>query len=307
VEPPAGWADLAGWIRDNHDSLEQRLRRHGGLLFRGFGIDSPPAFQAVASAICPALIADNGEHTRDRIREGIYTPVPYAAANQLLWHNENSFNASWPKYILFCAARPADRGGDATLADSREVYNRIDPRVREAFERHGVMYVRSYGTGLGLDWQEVFRTQDRSEVEARCRANGMSFRWKPDNTLQTSCVRPAVVRHPDTGEPCWFNQAQHWHTACLDEKTRESLFAMFRPEDLPRSCHYGDGSPIDPEVMKHILKVYETVQVIFPWRKGDVLWLDNILAAHGRTPYVGQRTLLVAMGQPTSYEDVCVK
>jgi len=36
--------------------------------------------------------------------------------------------------------------------------------------------------------------------------------------------------------------------------------------------------------------------VAFPWETHDVLLLDNMLVCHGRKPYKGERTILVAMG-----------
>ncbi|MNJ78479.1 Taurine catabolism dioxygenase TauD, TfdA family [compost metagenome] len=35
----------------------------------------------------------------------------------------------------------------------------------------------------------------------------------------------------------------------------------------------------------------------FDWRKGDVILLDNMLAAHARDPFEGPRKIVVAMGE----------
>ena len=45
--------------------------------------------------------------------------------------------------------------------------------IREAFESKKIMYVRNFGDGLGLTWQSVFQTSDRSEVEAYCAGRGI--------------------------------------------------------------------------------------------------------------------------------------
>jgi len=36
---------------------------------------------------------------------------------------------------------------------------------------------------------------------------------------------------------------------------------------------------------------------MFPSQRGDLLMLDNMLVAHGRTPYEGPRQILVGMAQ----------
>ena len=131
----------------------------------------------------------------------------------------------------------------------------------------------------------------------------MEFQWRGDR-LRTSCVRPAVVRHPVSGEKVWFTQAQHWHISCLDAEARQVLASSFPEEDLPRNCYYGDGSPIDESVMSEILDVYRSLEASFPWEAGDIVMLDNLLAAHGRTPFTGERRMLVAMGAMMSYADV---
>ena len=107
-----------------------------------------------------------------------------------------------------------------------------------------------------------------------------------------------------TGEYSWINQAQHWHLACLDPATQDSLRAVFAEEDLPRTCYYGDGSAIPDSDMQAVCQVYRDAEISFPWQAGDILMVDNILTAHGRNPFSGQRKLLVAMGELRSYADV---
>lgn len=296
--------DLAEWTASNLASIERELLRYGAILFRGFNVNSPARFERFATTLCPELFNENGEHPRRTVSGQVYTPVFYPPDKQLLWHNENSFNLRWPTRIFFCCLTPALTGGETPLVDSRKVYQLMDPVISRKFAEKQVMYVRNYGNRMGLDWQTVFQTSDKSEVERRCAENKMSFHWYDEDRLRTSCVRPAIARHPVNGETVWFTQAQHWHVSCLDAESRQVLTSSFREEELPRHCYYGDGSPIEDAVMKEILDVYASQEVSFPWQAGDVVMLDNLLTAHGRNPFSGERKMLVAMGAMMSYADV---
>ena len=85
---------------------------------------------------------------------------------------------------------------------------------------------------------------------------------------------------------------------------RDSLLALFAEEDLPRNCFYGDGSPIEDAVMDAICEAYQEAEVSFPWRQGDILVLDNMLTAHARNPYEGQRKIYVSMGDMVTLNDL---
>jgi alpha-ketoglutarate-dependent taurine dioxygenase len=164
------------------------------------------------------------------------------------------------------------------------------------------MYVRNFGDGFGLPWQTVFQTTDKSVVEAHCRKAGIVAEWKDGERLRTRAVRPAVARHPRTGEMVWFNHGTFFHASTLAPAIRISLEAEFKEEaDFPTNSFYGDGSTIESATLDILRDAYRQETVSFPWQQGDVLMLDNMMVAHGRASYSGRREILVGMAEPWSW------
>src|SRR6185295_14100684 len=97
------------------------------------------------------------------------------------------------------------------------------------------------------------------------------------------------VNHPNTGEEVWFNHAAFFHVSTLDPIVRDVLLETIGEENLPNNTYYGDGSPIESSVLEEIRAAYAQEIVAFPWQEGDILMLDNMLVAHGRSPYSGPR------------------
>jgi alpha-ketoglutarate-dependent taurine dioxygenase len=160
------------------------------------------------------------------------------------------------------------------------------------------MYMRNYGDGLGLPWAQVFQTTDRAAVEDYCRRAAIEFEWKDHGRLRTRQIRPAVRTHPDTGESIWFNHLLFFHITSLSPSVRDAITSGVAEDDLPFNTFYGDGTPIEPEVLTEIRDAYDAETVTFPWQFGDVLMLDNMLVAHGREPFSGPRKVVVAMTDP---------
>lgn len=295
---------LSEWIGENLTAVERALHKYGAVLFRGYAPQDPVSFSDFAEKVCTEVMLDNGEHTRSNVSQKVYTPVAYPNEKKILWHNENSYNLQWPQRILFCCLQPADTGGNTPIADSRQVLKQLDKAIVDEFSSKNVMYIRTYDGRMGNSWQQVFQTDNKDLVERRCIEQQMEFCWLDDVRLQTRAVRPAVIRHPKTGELSWFNQAQHWHIRCLDQDVRAALLQIYKKNELPRECFYGDGSIIEDATIDEICRVYHELEISFPWQKNDVLLVDNIAMAHARNPYSGVRKLMVAMGDMLSYEDV---
>jgi alpha-ketoglutarate-dependent taurine dioxygenase len=195
----------------------------------------------------------------------------------------------------------AEEGGETPICDARKVYELISPATRQRFlDKNGVMYVRNFHKGIDLPWQDVYGVATEAELDAYCREHGIAFEWCEGGVLRTRAVAQAVARHPETGEMAWFNQAHLFHVSSLEPKVAKLLLAKFKENNLPRNAYYGDGSPIEDVVLEEIRRAYGNAEVVFPWQRGDVMMIDNMLVSHGRRPFKGSRKTLVAMAEAYS-------
>ena len=298
LQPGVAGVNLVDWTRTNAQMVEALLAEHGALLFRGFYFSGIAQFEECARALVPDLL-EYGERSspRTRLGAGVYSSTDHPPDQPIVLHNEQSYTLNWPMKLWFFCAQPAEAGGCTPIADSRKIYQRLDGDIVERFSRKQVLYVRNYGAGLGLPWQEVFQTDDQLEVARQCRRACIELEWKSGGRLQTRQVRPAVRKHPRTGEMVWFNHAYFFHPSSLQQSARETMLAVVDEDEIPFNTSYGDGSPIEPDVLDEIRRAYEEETVTFPWQQHDLLLIDNMLVSHGRQQFSGRRKIVVAMGQ----------
>lgn len=293
--------DLIAWAREKHDFIEATISKYGGILFRNFPVSDIVYFHQLVSTVSDSLLEYRERSSpRSKVSEGIYTSTDHPSSQRIFLHNENSYQQIWPLKIFFYCVTPAQTGGETSIADTRRIYARIHPDIRERFAHKQVMYVRNFGDGFGLSWQEVFQTTSKEEVETYCQRFAIQVEWKSNNRLRTRQIRPAVATHPRTGEILWFNHATFFHVSTLEPNLQAIFLAEFKEEELPNNTYYGDGSTIEAEVAEHLREAYLQETVKFPWQTRDILILDNMLIAHGREPFSGARKVLVAMSEPVS-------
>ncbi len=329
IEPSAGAGarDLEAWLTEHRAFVEEKLVAHGALLARGFAVGDAAAFERVARAVSPDLKNDYlGTSPRDGLTQYVFSASELPPYYPIPEHCEMSFIRRPPRRLFFCCLLPPEGpGGETPLVDFRAVYRDLDPEVRARFAEKGVMNIRNYdgpqgGSAFDLwklkRWDEVFSTTDRAAVEARCRDNGFDFAWGPRGRLRLTNVQPAQRPHPVTGEPTWFNHAQVFHLSAVPDEYRRIAErqrplphaalaavagaavrlrgALQGPMDQAMHCTFGDGTPIPDGDMDKVRDAIWKNMVFFPWRKGDVLVVDNDAVAHGRMPYRGPRTVAVA-------------
>lgn len=290
---------FVAWVEENREQILSELRRHGALLFRGFGFAEVGAFERFSRALSPVLQSYTGGNSpRHRVAGAVYTSTEYPKNARISMHNEASYLKQMPRVIMFFCERPASAGGQTPVADCRRILAGLRDDVRRRFAEKKVRYVNNLhgGDGIGRSWQEAFESEDRDHVEERLREGGYEFEWLPDEVLRTSIVCAAVTRHPETGEESWINQAEQWHPSSLEPKTRRSLQMLMEEEEFPHYVTFGDGSPMAETDLEHIREVMGAEERVFEWQAGDVLVCDNLLVAHGRQPYEGERRVLVSLG-----------
>lgn len=306
-EPAAEGVSLQAWADRNRALVDSKLHEHGAILFRNFPVASAAGFDQCISAMSGGALEYRFRASpRTQVDPGfhIYTSTDYPQDQKIFPHNEHSYSPVFPlRLFLWCDIAPGDRG-ETPIGDTRHIFRAIDPAVKETFARKKIMYVRNYGDGFGLPWQTVFQTEDRAQVEAYCSSVGISVEWKADGRLRTRQVGPAIVKHPRTGEALWFNHATFFHVSTLPEQVRDALLADFEPDDLPQNTCYGDGSQIEPDVLEHLRAAYRNAMIEFPWQRGDVLMLDNMLAVHARNEFSGPRRILVSMAEAFHSKDL---
>ena len=298
VEAPSD-IPLARHVAEHRAELESALLRHGAVLLRGFAeADSDHLSEVVRAFSGEPLAYGERSSPRSEVSTGVYTSTDYPAQHAIQMHNESSYTNTWPLHLYFLCQQPPAEGGETPIADSRALLATLSDRTRELFRERGWMYVRNIGGGLGLSVRDVFQTEDTTEIEAYCRRNGIQVTRVDDDRLRLSARRDAIRTHPRSGAEVWFNHISFFNVFSMDEEIRTGLLELYGENFLPTHTYFGDGSPIPADVIAEILDAYRRNSIVFPWQRGDLLIVDNMLMSHGRRPYRGARQIRVSMAQP---------
>jgi hypothetical protein len=267
------------------------------VLFRRTAVDTPEKLQDIVSRTAGELSEFTEESSpRRHVAGQVFTSTDYPKEYPIQFHSEYSYAARWPMKLYFCCFRPSVVGGETPFSDTRQVLAKMRKETREAFEKKGVMYIRNYRPHIGVSWQTAFRTQEREVVEKMCADARITCEWKEGGVLRTRARTEAIVSHPQSGEPVWFNHAFFFNVRAIEPvSVRRELLSYPELDPLSMNTTFGDGSTIEAEIIEEIRQLYDGASTRFVWEPGDILLLDNMLCAHARAPYQGARNIVVVM------------
>ncbi|MFD7233341.1 TauD/TfdA family dioxygenase [Streptomyces sp. NPDC059881] len=302
TEPPA---DVARWAAEQREALRAVVAERGAVLVRGLNLSDADQVGGVFRRLAGGDLMSEREAfaARQSYPGGVYSSTTWPANQPMCMHHELSYTLEFPGLMMFaCLSAPTQQGATA-VADAPTVLQALPPELVKRFEQEGWLLTRSYNDEIGASFAEAFGTDDKAIIENYCRINAIDFAWQSDGTLHTRQRRSAIVRHPVTGERCWFNQIAFLNQWTLAEEVREYLVDVYGEDGLPFNTRYGDGDPIGEDVVQILNETYETHTAREPWQAGDLLLVDNIRTAHSREPYEGTREVLVGLAEPVRLTD----
>ncbi|MBA3815939.1 MAG: TauD/TfdA family dioxygenase [Parachlamydiaceae bacterium] len=298
-------------LSHHRENLKKNLLISGGLLFRNFPVSNEKDFSNFIKTLGLGNFIDYiGDSPRTKIAEGIYTSTETPSSVKIPLHNELSFIDLYPKHIYFYCHTVPQKGGETILADGRKILHALNDKIKFRFKDKGLKYTSRYHErNIFLKminklhpshrtWVDVFETKDKDEVEHKCRLSNFHFKWNKNNWIQISQQRPATIRHPQTNEEVWFNQAHlfDFNPKLMGLWRFVSSQLLYYPKHTKlHDVSFGDLTSIPREDLYQIMDTLDEHTIKFPWQKGDVLVLDNVLAMHGRATFSGKRRVMAAM------------
>lgn len=320
-------AELISWLGANKAKFNDDFFKHGAVLFRGFDLETPSDFENVALQVDQRLKNDYYGTSPRNIVKGttyVYTASELPGYYPIAQHCEMSYVPQPPISLFFYCHVEPEYGGETPFCDFRKVYAQMNPKVRDEFDRKQVITVRNY-SGLESSskfnlfelkkWNEIFNTTDKNEVERQCKEQHIEFEWLEGGNLRLLHRTAASILHPVTHDKVWFNHLQVFHPAAAafeyshihgHQKRAKTLFwKLFlstmvkfktlttKPIDQSMNVLFGDGTEVPVSYVEHVEELIWKNLVIIPWRKNDVVAIDNFSTSHGRLPYEGKREILV--------------
>jgi alpha-ketoglutarate-dependent taurine dioxygenase len=290
--------DFAKWYNDNRSAINADILQNGAVLFRGVKMEDPSDFdQAVRNVEEEFTDYIDVSYQRRKLTSKVYISTEYDRSLPIKLHNELSYASRWPSRLFFGCLVNAPVGGETSIADSAEIVTRMDPSLLSELKTRKIRYVRNLhgGVGLGPSWQETFKTEKPSDVEAFCKEEMMKFQWGDDGSLKLEAIRPPVRTHPITNREVWFSVAELYHPYHFDKEYYESLLDLVDGdvEKLPLYSSYGDGTAIPNNVIQEIINTVEAEMKLVRWNCNELLLVDNMRCSHGRMPYSGDRKIVV--------------
>ncbi|MDJ0979216.1 MAG: TauD/TfdA family dioxygenase [Erythrobacter sp.] len=291
-----GGGDLAAFLKTNKGAVDAALEDAGALLFRGFDVPDPIAFDAAVEGYGEAgfTYEDSlSNAVRTNVTPRVFTANEAPPSTEIFLHHEMAQTPLYPSKLFFYCEVAEMTGGATPLCRSDRVAERlaeVAPDFLARLEAEGVRYTNvmpgddDAGSGQGRSWRSTLSVATSEEAETRLMELGYSWAWLEDGSLRVTTAALPAVRALRDGRRSFFNQ----------------LIAAFRGwsdsrNDPNKAITFGEGEPITAEDMAPAIALADELTVDCEWQAGDVALVDNFTVMHGRRPFQGKRRVLASL------------
>lgn len=250
-------------------------KKHGALLFRGFGVDVP-AFRAFARTFCRTSVV-NESPGRDPIDlEGNIHTVD-GGTRAFALHPELSREPWKPDVAFFACFSAPSVGGQTTICDGVALVREMPEEVRRGLQDRRLLYIKPTWPTLLEYWLGTAEPTD-AQLAAPPPGCPYAFRRFDDGFIVRYFSRPALHRPMFIDAPAFGNFL---------------LFARFNHE-RPDHPVLDDGHPVPEAWLQAIKAAGDRLAVPIGWQPGDLVMLDNTRFMHGRTAITDAGERLIA-------------
>jgi hypothetical protein len=259
--------------------IAELYRKHGAILFRGFGVDVAYFGQFVRQFCTTSVMNESpGRQTIDA-DANIHTVDAGVGAFSL--HPELSREPWKPDVAFFGCLSAPSRGGQTTICDGVALARELPNPVREGLAHRRLLYIKPTWPSLLEYWLGTATPTDR-QLASPPPGCPYEFRRYPESGVVRFFSRPALHRPMFIDAPAFGNFL---------------LFARFN-HGRPDHPVLDDGSIVSEAWLQAIKATGDRLSVAIDWQPGDVLMLDNTRFMHGRTAIIdpGERVIQTYFG-----------
>lgn len=234
----------------------------------------------------------------------IFTANESPAEQPIPFHHELAQCPNPPEYVFFYCDIPPESGGQTPIIDSTKVYRFAHdnyPYFIDTLKKHGARYIRTLpaeddpSSPIGRSYKNTWNVSSEAELEAKLRKiDGCEWEFLPDGSVRvTTEPVPAIRLVTDHAQ----NEIFQWTFA-------NSIVAAFlgwqdTRNDRHEALLFGNNERMPEHVLQSIADFMHENRVLYTWKKGDVMALNNRLVMHSRNPFEGKRRVLASIwGSP---------
>jgi alpha-ketoglutarate-dependent taurine dioxygenase len=238
-----------------------------------------------------------GGVSRNTIQGSAWMDTSAGAPSQIpvQFHNEMAYSKQFPKHVAFAMVMQASEDGTTLLADNLHLTELLSSSLKQKLQTLGVQYIRNLNDKSQRDspefftsWQDAFLTEDETTALRKGNTEESMLRRHEDGIRMvhiTWC--PVFYVHPDHGE-LYFSSILNRHGSWMDGHPTWNHMPL---ADRPYHCVWGDGTEFAEAELAELREVHEKSTIANRLVPGDIVVVDNLRVAHGRTAYKGKRQM----------------